>query len=83
MDFVASSPKGKKDGSQGLERSVNPWDVPKRNMHPEGMREQREAAKWYLASLQDALSFPTVPGIYASLQSLATISNPFGIMPRH
>jgi hypothetical protein len=56
-DFVASSPKGKKDGSQGLERSVNPWDVPKRNMHPEGMREQREAAEQYLASLQDALLF--------------------------
>jgi hypothetical protein len=27
-------------------------------MHPEGMREQREAAERYLASLQDALIFP-------------------------
>jgi hypothetical protein len=29
-EFVASSPKGKRDDSQGLERSVNPWDVPKK-----------------------------------------------------
>jgi hypothetical protein len=48
--------------------------------HPEGMREHPELR-------QIALSHPfrmrsscwTVPGVYAALQPLATISNPFGV----
>jgi hypothetical protein len=58
---------------------VKPLGYSKENTHPEGMREQQEAFKRDLASLQDALIYPTVPGIFASLQSLATFSNPFGI----
>jgi hypothetical protein len=49
-------------------------------MYPEGMREQQEAQNDISHPFRMRLSFPTVPGIYASLQSLATISNPFGIM---
>jgi hypothetical protein len=76
---VASSPKGKRDGSQGLERSVTPWDVQKKRRILKGCETAR-SAQGYLASLQDALINLSFPGVYASLQPLATFSNPFGIM---
>jgi hypothetical protein len=54
----ALHPEGVKDGSQGLERSVNPWNRSKRSSHPEGMREIDHVSHWALivalASLQDA-----------------------------
>jgi hypothetical protein len=31
-----------KEGSQGLERSGNPWWILNMDPHPEGMREHRE-----------------------------------------
>jgi hypothetical protein len=54
-DFVVSSPKGKRDGSQGVGAKRKPLVCSRENMHPEGMREQQEASKRDLASLQDAL----------------------------
>ena len=78
-DFVAF-PEGEEEGSQGLERSVNPWDVQKKTRILKGCESSKKRPNGDLASLQDALISLTVPGIYASLQSLATFSNPFGIM---
>src|ERR671931_322714 len=78
-DFVAF-PEGEEEGSQGLERSVTPWDVQKKTRILKGCESSKKRPNGDLASLQDALISLTVPGIYASLQSLATFSNPFGIM---
>jgi hypothetical protein len=78
-DFVVSSLKGKRDGSPGLERSVNPWDAQKKIRTLKGCETAR-TSKGDLASHQDAFTNLSVPGIYALLQSLATFSNPIGIM---
>ena len=77
-DFVASSLKGKKDGSQGLERSVNPWNAPKKICILKGCEKSEKRPNDSSHPFRMRSSFPTGPGIYASLQSLATISNPSG-----
>src|SRR5919109_3983253 len=82
-DFVASAPKGKKEGSQGLERSVNPWDVQKKTCILKGCESTEKRQNDISHPVRMRSSFPTVPGIYASLQSLATFSNPFGIIQCH
>ena len=80
IELRARCPGGAKEGSQGLERSGNPWWILNMDPHPEGMREHPE---WRQIALSHPFrmrhSLGTVPGVYASLQPLATISNPFGV----
>jgi hypothetical protein len=68
-------PGGVREGSQGLERSVNPWNHRKRRLHPEGMREVEHDSHWALivalASLQDADPY------YIFHQGFALRSNPW------
>jgi hypothetical protein len=63
------------------ERSVNPWNDPRRVAHPEGMREIDLLYSSIISHpfrMQIHMTYP--PGIYAALQSLATLSNPFGVI---
>src|SRR5919201_2503418 len=69
-------PGGAEEGSQGVERSGNPWWYRKLIRILKGC--ERSFAISHPSRMRP--SSLTVPGVSASLQPLATLLNPFGVI---
>jgi hypothetical protein len=69
-------PEGIREGSQGLERSVNPWECQINKRILKGCEIPFGRFLMFSHPFRMRIFFCMLPGVYASLQPLATFSNP-------